>query len=109
MQKEIWYANLNPTKGTEQSGIRPVVIISGNTMNEHLGLSIVMPLSTKVKNYMGCLVLKKNSMNGLKEDSEILTFQIRTISQDRLIEKIGKITDNELQELKKNLNEILYF
>jgi mRNA interferase MazF len=109
MQKEIWFANLNPTKGTEQNGIRPIVIISGDTMNEHLGLSIIMPLSTKIKNYAGCLVLKKNLTNGLKQDSEILTFQIRTISQDRLIEKIGKISDDELNQLKKNLNEILYF
>ena len=77
--------------------------------NEHLGLSIIMPLSTKIKNYAGCLVLKKNLTNGLNQDSEILTFQIRTISQDRLIEKIGKISDDELNQLKKNLNEILYF
>jgi mRNA interferase MazF len=56
MQKEIWFANLNPTRGSEQNGIRPVVIISRDAMNENLGLSIVLPLSTKVKNYAGCLI-----------------------------------------------------
>ena len=109
MQKEIWFANLNPTRGSEQNGIRPVVIISGDAMNENLGLSIVLPLSTKVKNYAGCLILKKNTTNGLKQDSEILTFQIRPIAQDRLIEKIGVISNEELTAIKKYLNDILYF
>lgn len=108
-QGNIYYANLNPTKGREQRGIRPVVIISGNAMNDHLGICIVCPLSTKIKNYMGCLVLKKNKMNNLKHDSEIITFQIRTITKERLTRKIGKITDEELQKIIDGLNDILKY
>jgi mRNA interferase MazF len=48
-QGEIWYANLNPSKGSEQAGFRPVVIVSGNLLNEHLPVVIVMPLTTKIK------------------------------------------------------------
>jgi mRNA interferase MazF len=50
-QGEIWYADLNPVKGSEQAGFRPVVILSGNLLNENLPIVIVAPLTTKIKNY----------------------------------------------------------
>lgn len=97
-QKEIYWADLNPAKRSEQSGKRPVVVISGNTMNEHLPVCIVCPLSSKVKDYSTCTLIPKSKTNKLKVDSELITFQIRTISQVRLTRKIGNITDKELQE-----------
>ena len=51
-QREIWFADLNPTKGSEQSGIRPVVVISGDTMNNNAGLSLICSLSSKIKNWI---------------------------------------------------------
>jgi mRNA interferase MazF len=108
-QKEIWLAHLNPARGKEQQGLRPVVIISGNTMNKYFGLSIILPISSKVKSFAGCVVLDKNSSNGLKVKSEILTFQIRTIAQERLVKKIGEIDDNTLVLLKQNLIEVLHY
>ncbi len=47
-QRGIWLADLNPVKGKEQFGIRPVFIIIGNAMNDHLGNAIVCPLTTKI-------------------------------------------------------------
>ena len=108
-QREIFTANLNPTQGSEQRGIRPVVIISGDAMNDHLGICIVCPLSSKIKNYAGCLVLKKDKVNNLAQDSEIITFQIRTVSKERLIQKIGEITADQLDLVKQGLNEILTY
>ena len=108
-QREIWLADLNPVKGSEQKGIRPVVIISGNAMNDNLGICIVCPLSTKVKNYAGCLALKKDEMNGLDHDSEIITFQVRTISKERLISIKGAITKQQLEIIKKGLQEVLTY
>ncbi|RLD59668.1 MAG: type II toxin-antitoxin system PemK/MazF family toxin [Bacteroidetes bacterium] len=108
-QGDIYIANLNPVKGNEQRGIRPIVIISGNAMNDHLGIVIVMPLTSKTKNYSGCLVLEKNNINNLTSDSEIITFQIRAISKDRLINKIGTISKSEIDYLKKGLQEILKY
>jgi mRNA interferase MazF len=83
-QREIWMADLNPVKGSEQKGIRPVVIISGNAMNDNLCICIVCPMSFRIKNYAGCLIVKKDSLNGLDMDSEIITFRVRTVSGDRL-------------------------
>lgn len=108
-QREIWMADLNPVKGREQKGIRPVVIISGNAMNDNLGICIVCPLSTRIKNYAGCIVLRKNAVNGLTHDSEVITFQVRTISKDRLISKTGEITTAQLNELITGLYEVLKY
>ena len=108
-QREIWWADLNPVQGSEQRGTRPVVIISGNTMNDHLDIGIICPLSSKIKNFTGCLVLKRNKINGLEMDSEIISFQVRTISKSRLVSKIGNISEEELRQVKVGLNEILTY
>lgn len=106
-QGEIWYANLNPIKGQEQAGIRPVVIISGNLLNTHLNLVICCPLTTKIKNYKGNVVLKPSSKNKLKQTSEILTFHVRSISKERLTKKIGDITTDDIHKIKQTMNEIM--
>lgn len=108
-QCEIWYANLNPGKGSEQQGVRPVVIISGNLMNQYLQLIIACPLTTKIKNYKGNIVLEPNETNGLSVKSEIMIFHVRSISKDRLEKKIGRITEDQLGELKQGLNDILRY
>jgi mRNA interferase MazF len=108
-QGEIWLADLNPVVGSEQQGRRPVVVISGNAMNDNLGICIVCPLSSKLRHYAGCLVLTKDSKNGLDNDSEIITFQIRTISGERLTQKIGEITTSQLETIKNGLSEILTY
>ncbi|RMG26389.1 MAG: type II toxin-antitoxin system PemK/MazF family toxin [Bacteroidetes bacterium] len=108
-QRDIYWANLNPTKGNEQRDIRPVVIVSGNAMNDHLGICIICPLSTKIKHYAGCLVLEKNALNQLPEDSEVLTFQIRTLAKQRLREKIGEISEEQLRVIRQGLVEILTY
>jgi len=108
-QGEIWYVNLNPTKGSEQAGFRPVVIISGNLLNAYLNVVICCPLTTKVKNYKGNVVLQPSKLNNLNEVSEILTFHIRSISKERLTKKIGYISKEEFQQLRIGLDDILNY
>ncbi|MBP6872559.1 MAG: type II toxin-antitoxin system PemK/MazF family toxin [Bacteroidales bacterium] len=108
-QREIWMADLNPVKGSEQQGIQPVVVISGNAMNDNLGIGIICPLTSKIKHYAGCLVFKKDDINRLDDDSEIITFQVRTIARERMISKIGEITKQQLEIIKKGLQEILTY
>jgi mRNA interferase MazF len=108
-QGEIWYANLNPSKGSEQAGFRPVVIVSGNLLNEHLPVVIVMPLTTKIKKYKGNPVLRPSKVNGLKNESEMLVFHIRSVSKDRLVEKLGSTEPSELEGAIKTLNDILRY
>ncbi len=108
-QREIWYADLNPVKGSEQQGYRPVVIISGNVVNKYLKVVIVCPLTTKIKNYKGNVVLEPNAENGLSRKSEILIFHVRSVSKERLIKKTGTIKQTELDTLKEGLNDILTY
>ena len=108
-QCEIWYADLNPVKGSEQKGHRPVVIISGNMLNKYLEIVIACPLTTQIKGYKGNPILEPDKSNGLSKRSEILIFHVRSISKDRLIKKIGTINDDQLQELKNGLDDILRY
>jgi len=108
-QGEIWFANLNPTKGSEQSGFRPLVIISGNMLNEHLQVVITCPLTTKIKNYKGNVVLQPNEYNKITQPSEILIFHIRSVSKERLVRRIGNISSDELAIIKQGLDDILRY
>ncbi|MDB4303865.1 type II toxin-antitoxin system PemK/MazF family toxin, partial [Desulfosarcina sp.] len=108
-QCEIWYADLNPVRGSEQKGHRPVVIVSGNMLNTYLNIVIVCPLTTKIKEYKGNIILKPNKQNGLAKKSEVLTFHVRSISKDRLVKMIGTISNEDLILLKQGLNDILRY
>jgi len=105
-QGDIWISDLNPVIGSEQSGRRPVVILSGNLMNKFLQVVITAPLTSKIKNYQGNPILKPLNSNGLKLESELMVFQIRSISKDRLIEKIGEISTDELKTALATLKDI---
>ena len=108
-QGDIWRAELNPIKGSEQAGYRPVVVLSGNLMNKHLNVVICCPLTTKIKRYKGNLVLDPNQQNGLKAPSEVLLFHIRSVSKERLRRKIGVISQKEIDVLKQGLDDILRY
>src|SRR4051812_38548336 len=109
MQKEIWMADLNPVIGSEQSGIRPVVILSGNSMNSHYNVVIACPMTSKVKPYRGCPVIKPSPLNNLREESQAIPFHVRTISKMRLTKKIGSVTDDELESIKRGLELYLNY
>jgi len=102
-QGEIWFADLNPTKGSEQSGKRPVVIVSGDTLNNMLPIVIVVPITSKIKSYPTCVLLLASKTNGLKKDSEAIPFQVRAVTKKRLIKRTGHITEEELREILRGL------
>lgn len=108
-QREIWLTNLNPIKGSEQAGVRPVVIISGDLLNTHLSVVIACPLTSKIKGYKGNVILTPSAYNGLTKESEILTFHIRSISKERLYKRVGIITIEELKVIKSTLDDILRY
>lgn len=106
-QGEIWYADLNPVKGSGQAGFRPVVIISGNLLNKYLNVVITVPLTTKIKNYQGNPILQPNSVNKLKATSEMMIFHIRSIAKERLVEKIGEISEGEVKQALETLQDLM--
>jgi mRNA interferase MazF len=106
-QGEIWYADLNPVQGSEQAGFRQVVIISGNLLNKYLNVVITVPLTSKIKNYQGNPILQPTATNKLKVPSEMMIFHIRSIAKERLVEKIGEISEAELKQGLETLNDLM--
>jgi mRNA interferase MazF len=108
-QAEIWYADLNTVKGSKQNSLEPVVIISGNLMNGLLNTVICCPLTSKIRQYKGNVVLQPDDLNKLRSPSEILTAHIRSVSKERLLRRIGKISVTQLEEIRTGLNEMLQY
>lgn len=108
-QWEIYYTDLEPTIWREQSWKRPVVIVSWDSFNLNLNTVLVMPVTSKIKKYFWALVLEPSEENWLDYKSEILSFHIRSISVNRLINKIWYIKKQELELLLDWLNLILRY
>lgn len=108
-QGDIYWASLDPTQGNEKKGQRPVLIISGNAMNENLGVVIVCPFSTALKGYPGTVRIKKDVKNGLSADSDLLTFHVRSLSKSRLTTKTGQVNLLQLKSVIQALNEVLIY
>ena len=92
---DIVTVNLNPKKGHEVGKIRPAVIISNDDENDILDTIILMPLSTDLVEDMEPYRLRIPKRNNLSQDSDILINQIRTLSKQRIGEKIAELTNDE--------------
>jgi len=106
-QGDIYLVDLNPVKGHEQSGYRPVLVMQNNFLNKNLNTVIVAPLTTNLqaKGKLTTFFLSENETK-LKKDSVVLLFQIRTIDKNRLKKKISSLKQNLFYEVKKQLNFI---
>ncbi len=71
-QREIWEVFLDPVLGSEQSGRRPAVVISGNMVKRNINTIIVCPLTSSLENYEGNLILKPTDRSGLLQTSNVV-------------------------------------
>ena len=94
---DMFYADLSPVIGSEQGGVRPVLIIQNDVGNRHSPTVIAAAITSQTgKNKLPTHIEIGSQNNGLKADSVILTEQIRTIDKSRLKEKIGHIDDKKV-------------
>jgi len=100
---DIITVNLNPKKGHEVGKLRPAVIISNDDENKILDTVILMPLSTDLIDNMEPYRMRLSKRDNLKQDSDVLINQVRTLSKLRIKEKIATITDNEYENIIKYL------
>lgn len=100
---DIVIVNLYPKKGDEVGKIRPAVIISDDDENAILDTVILMPLSTDLIDDMEPYRMRLTIRDNLKQDSDILINQIRSLSKTRIKEKIAKLTDDEYKQVIENL------
>lgn len=109
---DIFYADLRPVVGSEQGGIRPVLIVQNDTGNKFSPTTIVVALTTKIKKTTipTHIDIHSDDNNGLKSDSVALCEQFRTIDKCRLKDKVGHVDDetlnNVLSAVKVSLNMI---
>ena len=89
---DIYYADLSPVVGSEQGGLRPVLIVQNDVGNRHAPTTIVVPLTTKFgKHKLPTHVFLQ--IEGLRCESIALCEQVRTISKLRLRQKVGAVAD----------------
>ena len=91
---DMFYADLSPVVGSEQGGVRPVIIIQNDIGNKHSPTVIAAAITSQTgKSKLPTHIEIGCADSGLKADSVVLTEQIRTIDKSRLKEKIGHIDD----------------
>ncbi|WP_150541835.1 type II toxin-antitoxin system PemK/MazF family toxin [Clostridium perfringens] len=97
LRGDIFYADLPDQNGSEQSGVRPVVIIQNNLGNKYGRTLIVAPITSQDKKDLP--VHSEIYNNSLEKDSTILLEQVTTIDKNKVKEFVGHLTRNELKKL----------
>ncbi len=106
LRGDIVWADLNPTIGSEQSGLRPVVVLSHDVFNERSGTVIAMAITGQEPRAGFPLTLEITSAK-LPKRSWVKISQIRTLSVERIGRMIGRMSPEELQKIIEGLNEIV--
>jgi mRNA interferase MazF len=102
---DIWWADLNPTRGREQNGIRPIVVISCNALNRSSGTVICVPLTSSEPRAGFPLTLEITATD-LPKRSWAKISQVRVLSIDRLTDRIGSIEPEELDQIQTGLMQL---
>lgn len=101
---DLYYADLRPVIGSEQGGIRPVVILQNNTGNRHSPTVIAAPVTSRTgKARLPTHVSLGESAEGLRRGSFILLEQIRTLDRSRLRKRIGRLDKAEMERVNHAL------
>jgi mRNA interferase MazF len=106
LRGEVRWAALDPTRGHEQSGRRPVLILSADVFNERSGTVIAVALTSQPQRAGFPLTLEPASTR-LPKPSWIKISQIRTLSVERIGGKLGTVSPEEVARVMEGLNEIL--
>ena len=106
LRGEIRWADLNPVRGSEQAGNRPVLVLSHDVFNERSGTVITMALTSQPPRAGFPLTLEIHS-KGLPKRSWVKISQIRTLAVERIGARLGKTTPEVLEEIVQGLNEII--
>ena len=106
LRGDIFWADLNPSIGHEQAGLRPVLILSRDVFNKYSGTVIAVALTSRPPRASFPLTLELDNSK-LPKKSWVKISQIRTLSNKRLGKKIAKLSSKELDLIVEGLNEII--
>lgn len=108
-QNEVWLLNLDPTIGMEIKKTRPAVIVNDDSLGK-LPLKIIVPITDWKERYEiapWMVKIEPNSINGLTKDSSADCFQVRSLSKERFVKRIGKLSDSIMDEIRIGLSKVL--
>ena len=106
LRGDIFWADLNPVRGREQAGLRPVLILSHEIFHQKSGTAIVMAITSQPQRSGFPLTLAL-SEERLPKRSWVKLSQIRTISVERLGKRIGRVDESELHQAIEGLLELI--
>ena len=98
---DIYYADLSPVVGSEQSGIRPILVIQNDIGNKFSPTVIGVPITSKNKITMPTHIEIEGARYGLEKNSIILAEQIRTLDKSRLKDKVGTLDRSTMERVKR--------
>ena len=98
---EVWLADLNPTQGSEQAGIRPIIIFQNDLVSRFSTTVITIPLTTNQRRAaLPICLLIEQGQGGLSQDSVALCFQMRVLDKTRLMQKLGQLSAEVIAQLE---------
>lgn len=101
---EVWFADLNPTRGSEQAGVRPVIVFQTDQLNEFTTTVLAIPLTTNLRRAAlpSCLLIHQGE-GGLASDSVALCHQMRVIDKTRLQRRLGNLSQPTLSAVESRM------
>ena len=101
---DIYYADLSPVVGSEQGGVRPVLIVQNDVGNNYSPTVIAAAItSQQEKSRLPTHISVNGNQCGLSKDSVVLLEQVRTIDKQRLKERMGNLSTNDMNKINKAL------
>jgi len=99
---EVWLADLNPTRGSEKAGTRPVLILQNNSINRFTNTFLGIPLTTNLRraSLPTCVRLSQGE-DGLANDSVALCHQLRVLDKLRLRRRLGSVSDQTMAAIER--------
>ena len=91
--------DFSSTKGSEQDGVRPSVVVQNNYANKASPNTVVCPITTNLSYYPHTVLVRPSSHNGLFKESKIDCLQIRVVSKNRILKKIGVLEQEYTSDL----------
>lgn len=104
---EIWTANLSPTRGREQAGRRPVLVVSTDRFNHSAAdLVVVVPVTSKHKGVPWHVAVSPPE-GGLRKPSHLMCEAVRCVARERLTRRLGQVADSTMQAVNQRLRVLL--
>jgi mRNA interferase MazF len=108
-QGEIWLINLDPAIGAEIKKVRPAIIVNDNSLGK-LPLKIIVPVTEWKEKYeiaQWMIKIESDTENNLAKTSAADCFQVRSVSQERFVKRIGQVSEIYMDDIRKGLSRVL--